>query len=141
MSSFTLLTLDASQHPEPGTLSSLIFAVPFSGNVSGQFLQRYKALRTERGMEDEFHLQEACGLLALEVYNGMSAERETWTERAAVVFDKLVAANKNTLRHVELILPTGGIVTPLNLFSSVKQVVNLESFCVQWVRFRSFLHF
>ncbi|KAJ6535766.1 hypothetical protein B0H19DRAFT_1080209 [Mycena capillaripes] len=132
MSAYTLRTLDASEYPEPGTLSSLIFAVPFPENTPGQFFERYAALRTEHGMDEESHYQEASALLVLEAYNDIHPEREAWTGRAASVFQELMEANKNTLRHVELILPTGGIATPLNLFSSVKQIANLESLCVQW---------
>ncbi|KAJ6549512.1 hypothetical protein B0H10DRAFT_2242839 [Mycena sp. CBHHK59/15] len=85
-------------------------------------------------MEGESHYEETSGRLALQVYNEESirADRDRWAEHAASTFRELVQANKSTLRHVELILPTGGIATPLNLFTSMKEIAHLESFCVQW---------
>ncbi|KAJ7457726.1 hypothetical protein FB451DRAFT_1509004 [Mycena latifolia] len=134
MSAFTLKSLDASENPAPGSLSSLVFHVAFPEHVPGQFSARYEALRADRHLEDETHYDEASGRIALEAYldDELRAERETWVKQATSAFDELVEANKETLRHVELILPTGGIATPLNLLSSVKKIAQLESFCVQW---------
>ncbi|KAJ7362451.1 hypothetical protein DFH08DRAFT_840922 [Mycena albidolilacea] len=128
----TLLPLDV---PAPRTLSSLIFNVPFPQDPPDRFLQRYSALRQERNMEEESHYEEPSGLLALEVYIGddLRTEREDWISRATSAFHDIVAANKSTLRHVELILPTGGIAAPLNLLGCLKEIENLQSFCVQWV--------
>jgi hypothetical protein len=136
MAAFTLKSLDTSERPATGSLVSLVFHVAFPEHVPRQFLQLYRALRTERGMDEDSHYEAASGQLALEVYNGdiMRSEREAWTKRAASVFQDLVATNKTTLRHIELILPTGGIATPLNLLRGVKDVVNLESWSIQWVR-------
>jgi hypothetical protein len=55
-------------------------------------------------MNEESHYQESSGLLALEIYteDSFHTEREAWTERAVSGFRELVAANKNTLVHVEL---------------------------------------
>jgi hypothetical protein len=74
--------------------------------------------------------------LALEVYNedNLRTERESWIAQATSAFGDIANANKNTLRHVELILPTGGIATPLNLLPLLIGIENLESLCVQWVR-------
>jgi hypothetical protein len=136
MSTYTLKSLDASEYPAPGSLSSLVFHVAFPEHVPGQYSSRYEALRAERRLEDETHYDEASGRIALEAYleDALRAERERWVQQATSVFDRLVQANKSTLRHVELILPTGGIATPLNLLASVKEIAELESFCVQWVR-------
>ncbi|KAJ6611438.1 hypothetical protein B0H10DRAFT_368241 [Mycena sp. CBHHK59/15] len=134
MSAYTLKTLDVYEKPAPGPLSSLVFSVPFPDHVPRQISERYEALRTERHMEGESHYEETSGRLALQVYNEESirADRDRWAEHAASTFRELVQANKSTLRHVELILPTGGIATPLNLFTSMKEIAHLESFCVQW---------
>ncbi|KAJ7869015.1 hypothetical protein B0H13DRAFT_1054125 [Mycena leptocephala] len=134
MSTYTLKSLDASEYPAPGSLSSLVFHVAFPEHVPGQYSSRYEALRAERHLEDETHYDEASGRIALEAYleDALRAERERWVQQATSVFDRLVQVNKSTLRHVELILPTGGIATPLNLLASVKEIAELESFCVQW---------
>jgi hypothetical protein len=117
-------------------LSSPVFNSPFPDNVSRRFLDRYQAMRTERQLDEESHYDEASGLLALEVYNedGIQNQRELLTELATPQFREIVNADKTTPRHVELILPTGGIATPLNLLGSVKEIANLESLCIQWVR-------
>jgi hypothetical protein len=138
MNTYILKTLPPVDVPAPGTLSSLIFNVAFPQDAPDRFLQRYSALRRERNMEEESHYEEASGLLALEVYIGddLRTEREDWISRATSAFHDIVAANKSTLRHVELILPTGGIAAPLNLLGCLKEIESLESFCVQWVRVR-----
>ncbi|KAJ7661746.1 hypothetical protein B0H17DRAFT_1212144 [Mycena rosella] len=132
MDCYVLQSLDVPGKPTPGSLSSLVFCVPFPDHAPRQFLDRYDALRTERQIQSQ--LEEACGRLALEAYldKNIRAERERWTDQASSAFHDLVLANKSTLRHVELVLPTGGIATPLNLLSSLKEITNLESFCVQW---------
>ncbi|KAJ7190095.1 hypothetical protein GGX14DRAFT_408286 [Mycena pura] len=134
MSGYTLDTLDPAGKPEPGTVSSLIFRVPFPEHVPRQLLARYQGLRAERHLESETHLDERAGRLALRAYDdeGIHSDRERWCERAAAAFHDIVQANKQSLRHVELILPTGGMATPLNVFASLKEVAHLESLCVQW---------
>ncbi|KAJ7888274.1 hypothetical protein B0H13DRAFT_2341987 [Mycena leptocephala] len=133
MVGYILKSLDTSQNAS--MLSSLVFNSPFPENVSRQFLDRYQAMRTERQLDEESHYDEASGLLVLEVYNedGIQTQQELWTERATPQFREIVNADKTTPRHVELILPTGGIATPLNLLGSVKEITNLESLCIQWV--------
>ncbi|KAJ6546188.1 hypothetical protein DFH09DRAFT_1507621 [Mycena vulgaris] len=115
------------EKPPSGSLSSLVFNVPFPDHVPREFSERYEA---ERHMDDESHYQEASGLLALEVYNvdSMRAERDRWAERAGSVFHDLVQANKGTLRHVELILSTGGLATHLNLLPTIRKLYTSNLF-------------
>ncbi|KAJ7776338.1 hypothetical protein B0H16DRAFT_1005414 [Mycena metata] len=127
--SYTLKSLDVER--SSGNLTSLIFHIPFPAHVPAQFLERYKVLRIERQMEEGSHYEEASGRLALEIYNedSLHLERETWTERATAAFRKVVDENNLSLRHIELVLPTDGIATPLNLFACLKDITNLESLC------------
>ncbi|KAJ7625846.1 hypothetical protein FB45DRAFT_1005138 [Roridomyces roridus] len=115
-------------------LASLVFKIPFPEDAPDRLLKRYLSLRTERSLEEESHYDEPSARLALEAYNDetIAADRTAWIERARSSFADLVAANKHTLRHVELILPTGGIATPLNLLPFLKDIENLESLSVQW---------
>ncbi|KAJ6526409.1 hypothetical protein B0H19DRAFT_1197369 [Mycena capillaripes] len=124
MRSYTLDSLDLSSTPDPGTISSLIFHIH----------ARYQALRTEQHLESESHYTETSGKLALEAYNDESirSERERWCARATAAIHEIVQANKQTIRHVELILPAGGIATPVNICSSLKELTHLESLSLQW---------
>ncbi|KAJ7677795.1 hypothetical protein DFH06DRAFT_1167188 [Mycena polygramma] len=130
---FILKTLDAVV-PAPGTVTSLVFHIPFPDHVPLQLFERYQALRAERGLDEDSHYEKAAGQLVLEVYQeeSIQVERTEWSRTAAAAFHEVLTANKASIRHVELILPTGGIVTPLDLFPSLKELDNLESFCVQW---------
>ncbi|KAJ7155289.1 hypothetical protein C8R46DRAFT_1227240 [Mycena filopes] len=130
MTTHTVTTLKS---PPGGGNSSLVFHIPAPTHQPRQFLERYTSLRSERGMGNN-HGDEASTRLALEVYEeeGMRAEREQWILEAKETFTEAVKANKATLRHVELILPVSGMATPLNLFSSLRNITHLESLCVQW---------
>ncbi|KAJ7090768.1 hypothetical protein B0H15DRAFT_244690 [Mycena belliarum] len=134
MSTYTLTSLEPSDRPLAGSLSSLVFRIPFPEDALDKFAAQYETLRREHNLEDESHYVSACGRLALEAYLGgeLCTERDAWIKRATLAFHELVQENRDTLRHVELILPTGGIATPLNLLSSVKSIAHLETFYVQW---------
>ncbi|KAJ7608395.1 hypothetical protein FB45DRAFT_1067488 [Roridomyces roridus] len=133
--SMTAYILQNLEDTTSAALSSLVFRTPFPENAPDRLLQYYLSLTAkERGTEEESHYDEPAACLAFAAYKSeaIAAERSAWIERATSAFADLVAANKDTLRHVELILPTGGIATPLNLFPSLKDVTNLESLSVQW---------
>ncbi|KAJ6470852.1 hypothetical protein C8R45DRAFT_420520 [Mycena sanguinolenta] len=134
MSICVLNTLEPSEKPAPGSICSLVFSIPFPEDTPSRFLAHYQVLKTERQLQEESNFGEASAKLALEAYfcDDLRTQRERWCERATATFDSLVQANKKSIRHVELILPTGGMATPLNLCMSLKDITQLESFCVQW---------
>ncbi|KAJ7608342.1 hypothetical protein FB45DRAFT_1067456 [Roridomyces roridus] len=132
MTAYTLQNLEGTTST---ALSSLIFRTPFPEDAPDRLLQCYLALTAkERGTGEESHYDEWAARLAFEAYNSEAivADRNACIERATTAFADLVAANKDTLRHVELILPTGGTATPLNLLPFLKGITNLESLSVQW---------
>lgn len=132
---YTLDILEHTHQPVPGTISSLVFKIPAPENISALFITRYEELRRERKLEEEGHYDEASGRLALQAYYDASVNvaRDRWIERAKSVFTELVEEHKQTIRHVELVLPTGGFATPVDLFGALEDIEHLESFSVQWV--------
>ncbi|KAJ6529759.1 hypothetical protein B0H19DRAFT_1242754 [Mycena capillaripes] len=131
---YTLNILEHTDRPVPGTISSLVFKIPAPENISALFITRYKELRRERKLEEEGHYDEDSGRLALQAYYDASVNvaRNRWIERAKSVFTALVKENKKTIRHVELVLPTGGFATPVDLFGTLEDIEHLESFSIQW---------
>ncbi|CAK5282739.1 unnamed protein product [Mycena citricolor] len=130
---YTIRSLDAPE-PTPTGLESLVFHVPFIDDAPARLLQRYRDLRAEREMEEESHYEAESVKLVLEAYQeeALRTEREEWAVRAISLFHAVVEGNKDTLRHVEVVLPTGGMAEPLNLFAPLKYVTELESLSVQW---------
>ncbi|KAJ7155303.1 hypothetical protein C8R46DRAFT_1227258 [Mycena filopes] len=129
MTTYRVETLDSST---AGGNTGLIFHISTPPHLHRQFLERYTSLYAERGMGDQ--PLEAATYLALEVYeeDSLRTEREQWILEATEVFAAAVEANKQTLRHVELILPVSGMATPLDIVAVLKEIPQLESLCVQW---------
>ncbi|KAL0946180.1 hypothetical protein HGRIS_012442 [Hohenbuehelia grisea] len=127
-------TLTAPSPPGdvPTGLTSLTFKVPLSAETEAQVVNNYNGFRTPevRALQGEAY-HTACSALALRAYEVGQAERATWIHDCDDALSKVASANKDTLKHVELILPTRGIAEPVDLFNSLGQL-RLESFAIQW---------
>ncbi|KAK7062390.1 hypothetical protein R3P38DRAFT_3341058 [Favolaschia claudopus] len=132
MPSLTLSSISASP-PSENPLTSLVFHVPFPSDASDRLRARYEALKAERGIDANENYTKTCAGIALDAYLNpeLVADREKWCKEAKTVFEGVVRENKQSILHVDIVLPGNGVLEPLNLFPCLEDL-ELESLSVQW---------
>ncbi|KAF7292088.1 hypothetical protein MIND_01235200 [Mycena indigotica] len=133
MSSLSLTSLESQPATDAG-ITALTVHIPFASDAPDRHLAAYQALKAARGIAANENYTEECAALALEAYldPALTEQRHLWRERVLALTKSVVDKNAASLKHVENILPSEGVLELVDFTQALEGLEALESLSVQW---------